>query len=318
MNNLFLHIRFLLRHHECVIVPGIGAFLSHRRVSYVDKATGLLMPPSREISFNASISSNDGLLAHSIARRDRLSYEEAMSTLDASVASLADTLRAEREVEIPEVGTLQRDDEGRLSFTPEMSADRYARLLGYHPIAKDAEATEIAVQSEDAQRKSRRFRPDKYYYIPIPRKFAKTAAIFICILALCSGLFLPLSSDTSQKEYASVVPIEKVTEVLSEKHPDTPSPTEKEADTVTEPRIINEADCHGEYYGIVGSFRTKEEAEKYLRGKEEWNGSMTLIASEKMYKVCAAHGSDISEVSSEMNSDHISAKFGEYWIWKAL
>ena len=77
MTNISQHIEFLLRRHDCVILPTIGAFIASYKAAHINNEWGIITPPKREIYFNASINNNDGLLANSIARKNRISFEAA-------------------------------------------------------------------------------------------------------------------------------------------------------------------------------------------------------------------------------------------------
>ena len=68
------HIEYLTHKHDCVIVPGFGAFIS--RNSCV-KYNGMISAINRNISFNASVDYNDGLLISSLMRREQISDEIA-------------------------------------------------------------------------------------------------------------------------------------------------------------------------------------------------------------------------------------------------
>mgnify|MGYP003287733752 CR=1 FL=1 len=63
MKNLARHIELLLRDNDCVILPGFGGFIAHTVPAYYASEEHLYYPPTRNISFNASITMNDGLLA---------------------------------------------------------------------------------------------------------------------------------------------------------------------------------------------------------------------------------------------------------------
>ena len=61
MKDLNVYIEELLYKHQCVIIPKFGAFISNRKsAKMADDKT--FDPPKRELSFNASLNSNDGLL----------------------------------------------------------------------------------------------------------------------------------------------------------------------------------------------------------------------------------------------------------------
>lgn len=66
------HIEKLLLSHDCVIVPGIGGFVTRFEGSYVDGDE--ICPPYRSVSFNSQLKDNDGLLAQSYMAAYDTSY----------------------------------------------------------------------------------------------------------------------------------------------------------------------------------------------------------------------------------------------------
>ncbi|MDE5814621.1 MAG: hypothetical protein K2H72_10080, partial [Muribaculaceae bacterium] len=122
MDILPLHIEYLLSRHDCVIVPGLGAFIATETDAYIDFEAGLIRPRRREISFNSSVVTDDGLLSHSIARREGLSYEDARRISAQLSQRMAADLEEEGEVSIGMIGRLVKDSEGLVSFQPRRSS----------------------------------------------------------------------------------------------------------------------------------------------------------------------------------------------------
>ena len=99
MNTIILHIEYLLRRHECVVLPGWGAFIARRTPAYFyDKENSLMMPPSRRVAFNAELQEDDGLLASSLCRREKLTYGEAASYIRRQVEYINDLLLSDGEI----------------------------------------------------------------------------------------------------------------------------------------------------------------------------------------------------------------------------
>ena len=71
------HIFELLKHHDCVIITGLGGFILNYRNAYINKITNQIHPPSKEVSFNKNLCKNDGLLANHLTSVENLSYDEA-------------------------------------------------------------------------------------------------------------------------------------------------------------------------------------------------------------------------------------------------
>ncbi len=115
------HISTLLRRHDCVIVPGIGAFVATRQSAQYDEVTGRFMPPARLISFNPAITHDDGLLASSISRRQKISFEQARESVSEEAELMRRRLKAEGSLNVTRVGTLLRHSDSRLDFRPHHS-----------------------------------------------------------------------------------------------------------------------------------------------------------------------------------------------------
>lgn len=118
MNPLVRHIEFLLRKADvCVVVPGIGAIISHRIPARYDSRAGVFMPPSLEYSFNGSLSHSDGTLAASVARRKGISFSEASREVEEVSASMRRSLRDGMPLSLGRIGSLMHHD-GRTVFIP--------------------------------------------------------------------------------------------------------------------------------------------------------------------------------------------------------
>ena len=96
------YIKELLYQHECVTVPNFGAFLTRSMNILIDTDSGLFLPPRKEVSFNSLLSNNDGVLAHYIAQKEKVSFEQALRRIEKEV-------RAQRRCE---TGTKPRRRQG--------------------------------------------------------------------------------------------------------------------------------------------------------------------------------------------------------------
>lgn len=119
MNTLVEHIEYLINRYDCVIVPGLGALIARYEPAHIEN--GIIYAPTRKLAFNSSLIHNDGMVAASISRRDRISYESAMSIIDAEVATMRHQLNAEGEVSLGKTGVLSinsEDSDAAVIFTP--------------------------------------------------------------------------------------------------------------------------------------------------------------------------------------------------------
>ena len=214
MDLLPLHIEYLLTRHDCVIVPGLGAFIATEHEASRDFDSNVIRPRRREISFNSSVVTDDGLLSPSIARREGLTYEEARRLVATLTERLTADLANEGEVSLGMTGRLIMDSEGLINFQPRRSAilsdimpevrlekKKDAIIAAEVPAADAAEAPSV---DEDGMR-TIRVRADRYVFT-ISKRAVHAAAMLVTILTVGLSLLVPINHDNEQK--ASVISIE--------------------------------------------------------------------------------------------------------------
>ncbi|MDE7096915.1 MAG: hypothetical protein K2O47_05420 [Muribaculaceae bacterium] len=217
MEILPLHIEYLLTRHDCVIVPGFGAFIASEADAHFDMDNGIVMPRRREISFNSSVVTDDGLLSHSIARREHLSYEEAHRYMTALIDKMSNDLRHEGEVSLGMVGRLAMDTEGFINFVPRHSS-ALADILTDINLSrcdecvmdeKSEEATAASFENETDEDGMRTIRvaPDRYVFT-VSKRAVHAAAMIIAVFTIGLSLLIPINHDNEQK--ASVISIEEL------------------------------------------------------------------------------------------------------------
>lgn len=118
------YISELLFQYDCVIVPELGGFIGNYKPATIQAIQNTLTPPSKQISFNKNLNSNDGLLANHIAQQQNLSYDEALKQISAFASAIQQQLNAKQNIVIDEVGTLFLDKENRIQFEPK-TANNY-------------------------------------------------------------------------------------------------------------------------------------------------------------------------------------------------
>ncbi len=108
MIDIAQHIEFLLLHHDCVVVPGLGAFIVNDEGARYDSRRHVFMPPSRTVGFNPEVRHNDAMLIGSISRRNGISLSAARMDLETEVASLHHQLDVAGEFPLGGLGMLMR------------------------------------------------------------------------------------------------------------------------------------------------------------------------------------------------------------------
>ena len=176
--NLAAHIHYLLFRHDCVSLPGFGAFLVEYKEAFFDAEQLLYYPPRKVLSFNEKLQSNDGILAAHMSHVLQCSYERAVLDIHQIIISWKE--RAYKgELKIASLGIFETNREGKLVFNAEQGlnflASSYALpKLDAHPISRSAnEVASPPVFSLEPQQSSSSF----------VRK-ALVAACFLVLIAL--------------------------------------------------------------------------------------------------------------------------------------
>ncbi len=119
MNILIDHLEYLLRRHDCVTVPGIGALMvRHKPARFDERNPLILLPPSRELVFNGAIVESDGVLENSVSRRDGVSFEVARRIVNEEAEVLLQQLKAFGSLVLGHLGELTYTEYGTIIFNP--------------------------------------------------------------------------------------------------------------------------------------------------------------------------------------------------------
>ena len=116
--DLSAHIHYLLYKHDCVTVPGFGSFLAEQKAAIYYEENQFYFPPSKRLSFNEQLQSNDGTLASHLAKAYDTSYERAVMDTHQETIAWKEKLQKGK-LNIPNLGSLVLNSEGKLVFTPE-------------------------------------------------------------------------------------------------------------------------------------------------------------------------------------------------------
>lgn len=296
--------------HDCVVIPGLGAFIVNMVPAHIDYEKRVVTPPSRSLMFNQAVALDDGLLANSIARKNSISFEDARQIVVRHVALFKEELEKSGKASVGNLGTLSMGEEGNIIFSPAESNFFSPSAIGYAsiPLQFHSDSTDPQQESENTQSSERRFN------LKITPTFTKIAVMVAVILTVVITVILnPLPSD-NREQRASVVPVESIlkstpaTTVIEKSIPLTdsiPAPAIKEE---PEPAIPN-------HYIIVATFRSAKEAEEYAAKNSTSEFQLSAIPSRKVTRVAVAASDNKEELQKELNSRTISSKFPKAWIW---
>lgn len=326
MISMIEHIEYLISTHDCVIVPGYGAFIAQYTPATICSETSTFSPPIRSISFNQSINHNDGLLANSIARKDNVSYDDALRNISHAVNALNNQLKECNTIQFGCLGIFRYNTENSLIFEPSHSNTAMAECFGFKklPILTLEQLSESTAEIIDIDRVSylRKIRAVKY------------AASIILLIALSFVLTTPISFDKSKSEFASMSIVKDMQNIQSQNINDSrvlyisypkeniekdnnvsinASQRKKSTSTVHKSsgdvNNVETDNTEGKYCLIVASLPSYELAAKHIA--ESKNGSnMRIMQKDGKYRVYVA--SNDSYKVLETKRSH----YKESWICK--
>lgn len=111
------YISDLLYRYDCVIVPNFGGFVANKISAKVNHYTHTFYAPTKQLTFNAHLKNNDGLLANYIATAKNITYVNAVRFIETEVAKWQTALSQE-ELELENIGNLYKNEDSAIIFEP--------------------------------------------------------------------------------------------------------------------------------------------------------------------------------------------------------
>jgi len=238
------YISDLLYRYNCVVVPGFGAFLSSYKSAVLNEQSNSFYPPSKLLSFNKQLSSNDGLLVTYMAEVEQCSYEEMLQ-------------------KVMNIGDLKLNKEGKILFQPSYQINHLTSSFGLSsfvaaPITREVLKKEVVAIEEKVpfiitpeRRKESSIRP-----------YLKYAAVIL--LALSAGLtgYRFYNESMDQRQMVVEKAQEEVSKSIQEATFFDTAPLELPTLNLT---AITKKPKVGMHHIVAGAFRIKANADKKIR-----------------------------------------------------
>lgn len=237
MIELSKHIESLLLKHDCVIVPGLGGFVTQYVPARRIDNEMLFLPPCRSVGFNPQLTLNDGLLVQSYMQAYDTNYPETIKLINNSVQQLKMQLQEEGEYELSGIGKLTLGVGGKYNFIPCEAGVLSPELYGLDAVTqtllskeRKAESTDIIVDN-GKQKKVRLKRTEKSYTISINRELVNyIAAAIVAVFFYCLWV-TPVSDTTKTEQQAASMVYEQLFQSSSAKTSTSPIQATKAVQT---------------------------------------------------------------------------------------
>lgn len=340
------HIEYLVRGNDCVIVPGWGALVAHYQPAVLNSETGVITPPYRSLAFNPALTHNDGLVAASIARREKITYDKAVEIVTEEVTALRHQIEDSGEIALGRLGSFRKNNGGTTIFEPFAASAHSSEFNALKPLSVIPVLTQARLDAgltptgEEPRKKD-------VVYLSFSRNIFKAAASVAVLLGLGFVFSTPMIVDNATS-YASIAnsieikapsttmnppvvvvsPISQAETVNTEVKPvENVEPIVKNCPTSTstdvQPIIVVSEPQHeatairfndtDRYCLIVASLTTLEDAEEYVvqHGKHLKLG---ILEKEGRYRIYAATGETSSQAMAAKKNDVIAHKYDNAWV----
>jgi cell division septation protein DedD len=285
MNKTVEHyISELLFLHDCVILPNFGGFVGNPQSAKLNKTTGMLSPPSKQILFNANLKTNDGLLITHISNQEGVTQEIAKNDVENYATKIADKLTNSKVLRIDKIGLFTLGKEGNIIFLQDSVNNYSLDSFGMKATQNKAVVRETIIEEKvTATIQTIRTQSNN------PKAFLRAAAVIIPLIAL--SYISITQQDKINNVYtqmASLNPFENniiaepITAVIPEvKIEAEVTPIVEIIEEEIAPIIIPQAT----YYIIAGAFADKKNANKMLEKLKKWNYNTELVTGGNLLRV---------------------------------
>lgn len=140
------YLKKLLYQYDCLVVPELGAFLTHYVPAAFTETTNQYLPPRKRLAFNEVLRLDDGILINYIMLHESVTRDGALRHIGQFVAEVKQQIRATGSFGLDGIGLLTTNDEGKFQFHPELRHNFFAESFGLQPIqAQYCEPTEVGL-----------------------------------------------------------------------------------------------------------------------------------------------------------------------------
>ena len=295
------HISALLYRYQCVTVPGFGAFLTEIRSAHLDAGTHTFYPPKKLVSFNANVKNNDGLLANHIAAQEKISYTDAVASINTAVNNWLTKLNNLDVVALKNLGEFGLNTEGSLVFTPDVPVNYLTDAFGLRSLVSPAVKREVYIAEVEAleERAPITFTPERrrnYSYL-------KYAAVFAVLLG--AGAFGFKAYNEQRAEQQTLAVQNAVQEKVEQRIQQATFFIDNPLPAVTLP-LKEVKEIKTPYHVVAGAYQSDANADKAVRilKSKGFDARRLGISKYKLYLVGYGSFATYAEAQDKMRELH--------------
>ncbi len=309
------HIEYLMTRHDCVAIPGWGAFIANYNTARYDEEREVMEHPCRTLGFNAGVDHNDGLLVNSIMRREGMDYDAAMRFIADTVTAFRQQVDMGCEVSMGRLGYF-RPNRGVAEFVPFGHSYGYDAYYGLDDVPLK---TVAALEQQQAAQE-----PEQPGAVVVPagrnpfvRRAVKIAASVAVLIGLGVVLSTPIVVDRTNQQLASMAPTvtaphsQQLGEVTVEQG--VVAQPVAAVEQPQQPSLANVGNDAGQYYMVIATLRNDQELAAFKNKYPQLVPSMKLLDYKGMTCVYVARSDDYNALMSLR--DQLPEPLRDVWIY---
>ena len=313
MFSIIEHIEYLMTCHDCVVVPGWGAFIANYSPARYSEDEMKMFRPCRAIGFNAGVTHNDGLLVQSLMRREGLDYDEAMRFIADSVMTFRQQLSMDCEVSMGRLGYFRRNQGQYIEFVPFNQVIASDQFFGL----SDLDIKQVGLlEQERAEQEAAAEAPAAV--VPrernlFTRKASRIAASVAVLIGLSVVLTTPIIVNHDQDKASMGITV-------------TAPKTQQLAPTVQNgvvaqdvtlvsdfPQISATGNTSGKYYMVIATLRNQHELDAFKTKNAALVPLMKILNYKGMMCVYVARSDDYGKLMSLRGE--LPERLRDIWIY---
>ena len=267
------YINDLLYRYECVIIPGFGALLTQYQSAKIDSENKTFYPPSKTLSFNRQLQTNDGLLANYIASVEKCTYETSLQKLRNYTGKLSLQLSEGELVSLSNIGDFHLNEENSVQFIPSSKQNFSTASFGLTSIVTSKVTRQVDKETvEPLEEKA------PIYLIPErhgKKLYLKYAAIALVAISIAGFSGMKLYEGEVQKY--NFAEKQKANSIVENQIQEATFSFENPLPILN----ITFKKQTGKYHIIAGAFRVESNADKKIQQLREKGFTPTLIGVNK-------------------------------------
>lgn len=287
MKNLAQYIESLLIQHECVIVPGLGGFVTYRNKASI--RNNRLYAPAQRVRFNHLLTYHDGLLAEAYMQDRHIGYTAALEAIKADVEQITTALNSGNTFILGRIGALSLSANNTIILKNE-DCKFLPENIGL-PIVN---LKQLATESNN----------DNTITLSIPRassNIVRYAAMLIIVFIFSLLIPTPVTDATHEASFYKVKITDnkvKITDNSSDKSDKSDQPQELTHSSLPTPNSSLK-----KYHLIIASLTSQAEAEEYIAHHTHFDrNQLIIIESKGKYRISAAGFNKYKDALQYMDS----------------